>query len=289
MKKIMFLLVAAVALVVTACSKDEAVDNNNENKITELNLAIEGSETRITGEHVPGEGFKFKWESKDPVYVYPAEIGSDTPVKFVYDEENQIFKLDAGEEGLVAGEKYYAVYGSTQTSGFNSGKICAKMNLMNHLLANLPMVSDIFTATADGTFATLHHMAGIVEIPVKGSGSIYDIYLYVYYSTTGDKNLCEDFDVTFDAEDEVSTIVKTSTSSCSSMYPTVNPKSSNPLILSGTEQLLFFPALPGTYNNVEIYYSISDKGGGWSKSDLGTLTVERGKINKKNTAVTFDH
>lgn len=286
MKKIMFVLVAALACVVTACSEDEAVVNNNENLITELNLAIEGSDSRLTGEYVPDEGFMFQWEDKDPVYVYPAEIGNDTPVTFVYDAEDQIFKLDTGEEGLVAGNEYYAVCGKMQDSGFNSGKICAKMNLQNHLLANLPMVSDIFTATADGTFATLHHMAGIVEIPVKGSGEIYDIKLDVYDST--DKNLCNYFDVNFDAEEQVSTIDKTATSSRTTMKPTLNPTSSNMLTLSGTEQSLFFPALPGTYNKVKIQYSIKDAGGGNSTDYLGTLTVQRGKINKKSVAVTIN-
>lgn len=285
MKKIMFVLVAALACVVTACSEDEAVVNNNENLITELNLAIEGSDSRLTGEHVPDVGFKFQWQNNDPVYVYPAEVGNSTFVTFVYDATNKIFKLDTGEEGLVAGNEYYAVCGATQTSGFNSDKICAKMNLMNHQIANLPMVSDIFTATADGTFATLHHMAGIVEIPVKGSVEIYDITLDVFNST--DKNLCNYFDVNFDAEGQVSTIEKTATSSRTTMNPTLNPKSSNMLTLSETEQSLFFPALPGTYDNVRIQYSEKVGGAGNTKNNLGTLTVERGKINKKTVAVTF--
>ena len=286
MKKIMFVLVAALACVVTACSEDEAVVNNNENLITELNLAIEGSDSRLTGEHVPDVGFKFQWQNNDPVYVYPAEVGNSTFVTFVYDATNKIFKLDTGEEGLVAGKQYYAVCGATgSSSDFNSGKICAKMNLMNHQIANLPMVSDIFTATADGTFATLHHMAGIVEIPVKGSVEIYDITLDVFNST--DKNLCNYFDVNFDAEGQVSTIEKTATSSRTTMNPTLNPKSSNMLTLSETEQSLFFPALPGTYDNVRIQYSEKVGGAGNTKNNLGTLTVERGKINKKSVAVTF--
>ena len=59
MKKIMFLLVAVTVGMVTACNKDESVDKNNENLITKLRLDIEGSETRMTGEYVPDEGFKF--------------------------------------------------------------------------------------------------------------------------------------------------------------------------------------------------------------------------------------
>ena len=60
------------------------------------------------------------------------------------------------------------------------------------------------------------------------------------------------------------------------------------LTLSETEQSLFFPALPGTYDNVRIQYSIKDMGGGYSKNNLGTLIVQRGKINKKGTAVTIN-
>lgn len=285
MKKIMFVLVAALACVVTACSEDETVVNNNENLITELNLAIEGSDSRLTYEYQSGVGFKFQWENNEPVYVYPAKVGESTFVKFVYDATNKIFKLDTGV-GLEPGKQYYAVCGAIgSSSDFNSDKICAKMTLQNHQLANLPMVSDIFTATADGTFATLHHMAGIVEIPVKGSGEIYNIELNVYYSTT-DKNLYKEFDVTFDAEGKVNPIDKTATSSCSTMNPTI---SSNMLTLSGTEQSLFFPALPGTYDKVQIDYSIKDIGGGYYKDNLGTLTVQRGKINKKSEAVIFNH
>lgn len=287
MKKIMFVLVAALACVVTACSEDEAVVNNNENLITELNLAIEGSDSRLTGEHVPDVGFKFQWEKEDPVYVYPAEKGNDTFVTFVYDAEDQIFKLETGESGLVEGERYYAVCGRMQDSGFNSGKVCAKMQLWNSLLANLPMVSDIFTATADGTFATLHHMAGIVEIPVKGSGEINTIKLSVYNSTTDDNKLCEDFDVEFGDDGKVGTETITKTSSSSTIESTYFYKIDNPLTLSETEQSLFFPALPGTYNNVEVSYNIGNNGGN-SIDISGTLTVQRGKINKKGTAVTIN-
>lgn len=147
--------------------------------------------------------------------------------------------------------------------------------------------SDIFTATADGTFATLHHMAGIVEIQVKGSIEIYDIKLDVYNSTTGDKNIGKDFDVNFDAEGNLSTVEKTSASSRSTMSPTINPNSSNKLALSETGQSLFFPALPGTYNKVIIDYA-KNGSAGWSTSELGTLKVQRGKINKKSTAVTIE-
>ena len=206
---------------------------------------------------------------------------------FVYDAEEQKFILETDGTGLVEGNEYYAVCGSTQTSDFNSGKICAKMKLWNSLLANLPMVSDIFTATADGTFATLHHMAGIVEIPVKGSGEINTIKLSVYNSTTGDNKLYEDFDVEFGDGGKVGTGTITKTSSSSTIESTYFYKIDNPLTLSETEQSLFFPALPGTYNNVKVSYNIGNSGG--NSIDIpGTLTVQRGKINKKGTAVTIN-
>jgi len=287
MKKIMFLLVATTVWMVTACSKDDAVLTDNENLITELKLYIEGSDTRITNEYVPGVGFKFKWENTEPVYVYPAEIGNSSATIFRYNEETETFTLDEGS-ALVAGKKYYAVNGDMQDSGFNSGKICAAMELKgNGLLGSIPMVSDIFTATAEGTFTTLHHMVGIVEIPVKGSLEIYDIKMSIYKST--DELLYGPFTVEFDGDGKVSTITKTAGSSKTSMQPTVKYNSSSRLVLSETDQSLFFPALPGTYDKVKITYSKKDLGGGWETENLSTsLTVQRGKINKKSTAVTIN-
>lgn len=285
MKKFMFLLVATTVWMVTACSKDDAVLTDNENLITELKLYIEGSDTRTTNEYVLGVGFKFKWENDEPVYVYPAEIGNSSATIFKYNEETETFTLDEGS-ALVAGNKYYAVNGDMQYSGFNSGKICAAMELRgNGLLGGIPMVSDIFTATAEGTFTTLHHMVGIVEIPVKGSIEIYDIKMSIYGST--DPLLYGTFTVEFDGDDKVSTITKTG-SSKTSMEPTVEYSNSSRLVLSETDQSLFFPALPGTYDKVKITYS-KDGSGGWATDNLSTsLTVQRGKINKKSTAVTIN-
>ena len=284
MKKIMFLLVATTVWMVTACSKDDAVLTDNENLITELKLYIEGSDTRITNEYVPGVGFKFKWENTDPVYVYPAEIGNSSATIFKYNEGTGTFTFYEGS-ALVEGKKYYAVYGNMQNSGFNSGKICAAMELNNGLLGYIPMVSDIFTATAEETFTTLHHMVGIVEIPVKGSIEIYDIKMNIYGST--DPLLYGAFTVEFDGDDKVSTITKTG-SSKSSMQSTVKYNSTSQLVLFETEQSLFFLALPGTYDKVKITYS-KDGSGGYETENLSTsLTVQRGKINKKSTAVTIE-
>lgn len=284
MKKFMFLLVATTVWMVTACSKDDAVLTDNENLITELKLYIEGSDTRATNEYVPGVGFKFKWENTEPVYVYPAEIGNSSYTIFKYNEGTGTFTLDEGSP-LVEGKKYYAVNGIID-SGFNSGKICAAMELRgNGLLGSIPMVSDIFTATAEGTFTTLHHMMGIVEIPVKGSIEIYSIYMDISGST--DELLCGTFTVEFDGDGKVSTITKTGSSE-TSMQPTVKYYSSSRLVLSETDQSLFFPALPGTYDKVKITYSKKDAGGGWETENLSnSLTVQRGKINKKSTAVTI--
>ena len=77
MKKIMFFMVAALAWVVTACSKDEAVISNNENLIKEISLSIEGSNSRMAYE-ATAAGLKFTWADGDPVYVFPAEADNHT-------------------------------------------------------------------------------------------------------------------------------------------------------------------------------------------------------------------
>lgn len=287
MKKIMFLLVAVIVCMVTACSKDEAVVNNDENLITELKLYIEGSDTRANYEYVTGVGFKFKWEDGEYVYVYPAEIGNSIVTTFRYKAETETFVLYEGS-ALVAGNKYYAVTGQTQESGFfNDGKICAAMELNgNGLLGNIPMVSDIFTATAEGTFATFHHMVGIVEIPVKGNIGVYDINLKIDGST--DAMLYGTFTVEFDGDGKASTITKTAGTGKKSMQSTVKYGSSSPLVLSETVQSLFYPALPGEYNKVVIDYAKVGIGAGWTTSELGTLRVQRGKINKKSVPVNIE-
>ena len=275
MKKIMFFMVAALAWVVTACSEDEAVISNNENLIKEISLSIEGSNTRMAYEAIAA-GLKFTWEDGDPVYVFPAEVDNHTQVTFTYDSSTGKFTSGTG---LEAGKKYYAIRGNSQTGDkYNVGGVSAALTLSaTEPLTNLPMVSDIFTATADGTFSTLHHTCGVVEIPFTGTGTLDKVQFNTFYST--ELYVCGDFKVSFTNDDKVGTITKENMNDYVFIYE--NTTYYTPLTLTSTPQSLFIPLLPGTYNNVII---LNNDGYNELAENL-SVTVERGKVHKKSTAI----
>lgn len=270
----MFFMVAALAWVVTACSEDEAVISNNENLIKEISLSIEGSNSRMAYE-ATAEGLKFTWEDGDPVYVFPAEADNQTQVVFTYDSNTG--KFTSGIGGLEAGKTYYAIRGNSQTGDkYNVGGVSAALTLSSpNSLNNLPMVSDIFTATADGTFSTLHHTCGVVEIPFTGTGTLDKVQFNAFYST-GYIFPCGDFTVSF-SDDKVGAITRKNTTPF--IYEYTNY--STPLALSSTPQSLFIPLLPGTYDNVIIFNNDGDD----ILAENLSVTVERGKVHKKSTAI----
>lgn len=269
----MFFMVAALAWVVTACSEDEAVISNNENLIKEISLSIEGSDARMAYEATDA-GLKFTWSDGDAVYVFPAEADNHTEVLFTYDSSTGKFTSGIG---LEAGKKYYAIRGNSQTGDkYNVDGVSAALTLSNiEPLTNLPMVSDIFTATAGGTFSTLHHTCGVVEIPFTGTGTLTEVQFNFFYST-GSIFPCGNFTVSF-SDDKVGAITRSNTNPF--IYEYTNY--STPLALSSTPQSLFIPLLPGTYDNVIIYNNDGD-------DELAkglSVTVERGKVHKKSIAI----
>ena len=282
MKKMLFLFAAALMMV--ACNNDNEPVVNNDNLINEITLAIEKSETRtvVTND---AEGLKFEWNENDIVYVFPAESGNTTSVVFEYNPETG--KFTSGIASLTEGAKYFAVSGRSQTGDkFNQGGIKAAMYLSARPnLINLPMVSDVFTATADGTFATLHHISSVVEIPITGTEGkqIYDIEFNVYNSTSGDKKAVGIADVTFDENGIINGITKGTASNPSSTCAQYDE--SSPLTLSSTPQSIFIPILSGTYNNILIQYQVVD---GNTESTImreDEFTFVRGKLHKKLSAV----
>ena len=281
MKKMLFLFAAALMMV--ACNNDNEPVVNNDNLINEITLAIEKSETRtvVTND---AEGMKFEWKENDAVYVFPAESGNTTNVVFCYDPETGKFTSGAS---LTEGTKYFAIFGKSQIANyFNQDGIKAAMQLgVSPLLTNLPMVSDVFTATADGTFATLHHISSVVEIPITGTEGkqIYDIEFNVYNSTSGDKKAVGKADVTFDENGIINGITKGTASNPSSTCAQYDE--SSPLTLSSTPQSIFIPILPGTYNNILIQYKVV--GGDTESTTMrkDEFTFVRGKLHKKSSAV----
>ena len=281
MKNIMLFMVAALAWVVTACSEDEAVINNNENLIKEISLVIEGSDSRVS--YTPdATGLKFEWEDGNRVIVLPAEANNHAAVEFKYNKSSEKF---VSNTGLEAGKKYYAIHDFTQKpADCNVGGVNAGLLLAGHgRLGGLPMVSDIFTATAEGTISTFHHTCGVVEIPFTGNGTLSKVNFNAYNSTS-DKFVRGDFTVSFTDEGKVGTITRGQYLSGNTYMNESTTRLGGPLTLSSTPQSLFIPLLPGTYNNVIIYNN-----DGVDKLAEGlSVTVERGKVHKKAQAINVE-
>lgn len=280
MKNIMFFMVAALAWVVTACSEDEAVINNNENLIKEISLVIEGSDSRVS--YTPdATGLKFEWEDGNRVIVLPAEANNHAAVEFKYNKSSEKF---VSNTGLEAGKKYYAIHDFTQSpADCNVGGISAGLlHAANGRLGSLPMVSDIFTATAEGTISTLHHTCGVVEIPFTGNGTLSDVDFNAYNSTS-DKLVRGKFTVSFTDDGKVGTITRGQYLNNCTYITEYTTYSGDPLTLSSTPQSLFIPLLPGTYNNVKIIMNSTT-----TLAEGLSVTVERGKVHKKAQAINVE-
>ena len=88
MKKIMFFVAAAFALVAVGCSKDDAALNDVQ-YVSELKINFDGG-TRLSASH-SAAGLKFAWEDGDVVYVYEDGIKGEGKY-LVYDAESDLFK-----------------------------------------------------------------------------------------------------------------------------------------------------------------------------------------------------
>lgn len=173
MKKIMFFVAAAFALVAVGCSKDEVAVNDEVQYITEFKADFAGPDTRMAVTHNPESGLKFSWENGDKLYIYAYE-DNKTYATYEYESTGN-FKHISGT-AMAAGKNYFATNQLPIDSPLlfttdSEGKIKYKMTLGTGGVKNLPLISDIFLADTNGTIAKMHHTVGVVEIPVKLSSS----------------------------------------------------------------------------------------------------------------------
>ena len=168
MKKIMFFVAAAFALVAVGCSKDEVAVNDEVQYITEFKADFAGPDTRIAVTHNPASGLKFSWEIGDKLYIYDPEV-NNTYAVYEYDSDGK-FKFNNIGTAMLEGKDYFATNRAGISNPFftkdGEGNISFKMTLSSGV-KNLPLISDIFSAKTDGTIAKMHHTVGVVEVPVK--------------------------------------------------------------------------------------------------------------------------
>ena len=279
MKKIMFLFAAAVVLAAVGCSKDDAALNDVQ-YVSELKINLEG-DTRVSASH-SAAGLKFAWEDGDVVYVFEDGIKGEGKY-LVYDAESDLFKPKRDSDKLVVGKKYFAVtntaspYANIQEgTGFTS--VLVKL-VVGAGTDYIPMITDVFTATEENTMATMHHLVGVVEIPVKAASKGAKL---VQLFISSRNNVMSG---SFYASPEAPYFIRSSRG-----YSDIGNQdtSDTPIDLSTTEATsIFIPVFPGTYEAESIYFSgklVGEK----KYVDIETersLTVERGKITKVSELV----
>ena len=164
----MFLLAATVVLAAVGCSKDDAAQEEVK-YVSEIKIGFEG-DTRVTAEQI-ASGLKFSFEDGEEICLNeynPDRIGIN--IYYVYDASSKTFKAKYESDKLQEVKKYFAMAGSYMSIMVDvvDGKIVTYPKLGAEAeISDIPMISDVFTASADGTIATMHHLVGVVEVPVK--------------------------------------------------------------------------------------------------------------------------
>jgi hypothetical protein len=281
MKKIFCLFAATVVLAAVGCSKDDAAQEEVK-YVSEIMIGIEG-DTRVTA--APNAaGLKFSFEDGEEIWLNeynPDRIGIN--YYYVYDASSKTFKAKSENYKLQEGKKYFAMAGnylSISVKLDDTDNIIAQPSLnTNTGLSNIPMITDVFTASADGTVATMHHLVGVVEVPVKLDADSSCDVLY-QLNLSGVSGLSGDFT----AIPEAPYIKEVTTP-----YSTTVSDVLNVTLSTETATSVFIPVLPGTYTKAitlnRFYYKGEDKVNsgaalGDDYSNPKTLIVERGKITK---------
>lgn len=267
----MFFVAAVFALVAVGCSKDD-VANEGVEYVSELKLNIGKGDSRVAVTHNPASGLKFAWEDGEQIEVYENGNANSLTYYYVYDAATESFKPETDSYKMVAGKEYFAVNHKRQTSTFLSvedGKSVVKMDIERkepYGLSNIPMITDVFTADANGTIATMHHLVGVVEIPVKlAEGSnvtkINNFSLYVSGAKLG-----RDFTATPEAP-----YVK----SVDEAYN--ESKIAGCELSTETATSIFIPVLPGEYGQGSLNFMCD---GFTTSVKIEAVNVKRGMITK---------
>lgn len=278
MKKTMFMFAAALMMV--ACSNEEVAVNDDVQYVSELKVNFGGS--RVAVDHNPASGLTFAWQDGDVIEVREDLDDQSASGKMLeYDAAAGCFKAQNDENTnntnkLEVGKKYFAVTGlSGYFISVEGGKSVAPLELKGGLgLGKLPMITDVFEATAENTTATMYHTVGVVEIPVKAAAA------GVKLQQLGLKQTNPAIRGSFN----MSPGVLDSWTDGYGYFDSYNQNSSaTPIELKTTEATsIFIPARPNTYTTATIVYTLEGGVEKYISTPVTNFTVKRGKITKLN-------
>ena len=272
----MFFIAAAVSLAAVGCSKDDAAPEQVQ-YVSELTLKFEG-DTRVSGSHDATKGFSFEWGDGDGVLIY--ENGDTKVLRYKYDATSGTFKpvFDGNANKMEVGKQYFVVRSTSEANTtIVDGKNTTELNI-SETIEDIPLISDVFTANASGTVATMHHLLGMVEIPVKLSASAANLPIEEFCLTTDENTLAGEIFIATPEAPYFKGIY-------SNYYDFASSYATNVTLSKESATSIFVLVLPGTYTNVEMEYYYTRLGGspieGTVTFDASkTLVVERGKITK---------
>lgn len=270
MKKTMFMFAAALMMV--ACSNEEVAVNDDVKYVTELKLNFGSGDSRIAATHSTA-GLNFAWEEGDEINICLNEENKSLSFYYKYDATSGTFKPDNESYKMEAGKSYFAVMRPNSVCNVtNNGTADVQVGLKldNNISMNkLPLISDVFTADASGTIATMHHLVGMVEIPVKlkDGATITTVEQFTLYANGG--KLADSF-----TAKPMSPYIKDTSTGYDTAYENGGPYT----LSTTTATSVFIPVLPGTYSDAKLNYFYGDSSS--KQVSLGNITVERGKITK---------
>ena len=266
MKKIMLFL--AVAGIMAACNNDNEVLNEPQ-YITEFKAVFGGADSRIAAE-ASAAGLKFTWDDEDALYVATPDL--EEVYEYAYNEATGNFELvDDDEQGMTAGTQYFALRDlMPDGKGGLKGELESENDPYDPAI-DIPLISEKFTADADGTIAEMHHIVGMVEVPVElAAASEIKNLKGVGIFVDGAKVVGP-----FSAKPEAPYFVdKIEGVDDYSMSITNREETLN----TTTPVSYFIPMLPGTYVNPTLYYY--NENPTVEKQLTGTLTIECGKVTR---------
>ena len=270
MKKIMLFL--AVACIMAACSNENEVLNEPQ-YITEFKAVFGGADSRIAAE-ATNTGLKFSWEDGDKLYVFNPEDESEY-TNYVYNSSTGNFEKEYDSDpGMTVNRTYFATTQILYDGSYTTvdGDFAVKTQLYDEGVTNIPLISGLFLAKADGTIAAMHHTVGVVEIPVKlGAGSTITELGGV---GIGGDNVIGEFYATPESPYYAGIIEDGNFSDFSITWQGATLNESTPVSF-------FIPMLPGEYTNPSLFFTNED--GDYVTDEVqltGTLTIECGKVTR---------
>lgn len=278
MKKIMFLFVATIVLGAVGCNKDEVIRNEVE-YVSELKVNFDG--TRLNATHSATEGLKFVWEDEDEIEIWEDLNPSAGSKIFVYNAVEGVFRPKTNDDRLIVGKSYFAVnYEYADVSVMENKSVVMLELEPDEVLSNVPMITDVFEVTPSGTQVNMHHIIGIVEVPVKAKNEGAKLMWVELDTNESGTPICGDFYISpvapyayYNGDENIFEYIYQSI-----YYPGSDDYAY--IDLSTTQPLtIFLPALPGNYSTLNVNYKLV----GGEEKTIETnheLVVERGKITK---------